>query len=134
MKNMLLIHSNWKEAKTFKMMPVADHCPYLECIYDSQLKVLAVISKSKKDTFHMIPKLDANGDPEMRKTPGRDGSPYKQERRGQETYQEYYLEDLRDIQEFIMMFAVNYSTFPIDEYLSTEVEVEDANIPAESAE
>jgi hypothetical protein len=134
MKNMLLIHSNWKEAKTFKMIPVADNCPYLECIYDAQLKVLAVISKSKKDTFHMLPKIDPNGDPEMRKTPGRDGSPYKQERRSQETYQEYYLEDLRDIQEFVTMFAVNYSTFPIDTYFSEEAIVEDANIPAESAE
>lgn len=136
MKNMLLIHSNWKEAKTFKMMPAVDHCPFLECIYDSQVKVLAVISKLKKDTFHMLPKLDANGDPEMRKTPGKDGSPYKQERRTQETYQEYYLEDLRDIQEFVMMFAVNYSTFPIDEYINPEAEqvaVEDANVPAESA-
>jgi hypothetical protein len=70
----------------------------------------------------------------MRKTPGRDGSPYKQERRAQETYQEYYLEDARDIQEFIMMFAANYATFPIDEYLVEEVAVEDANVPAESAE
>jgi hypothetical protein len=134
MKNMLLIHSNWKEAKTFKMMPIADNCPYLECIYDAQLQVLAIISKSKKDTFHMLPKIDPNGDPEMRKTPGRDGSPYKQERRSQETYQEYYLEDLRDIQEFVAMFAVNHSTFPINDYFTDSVAVEETNIPAESAE
>jgi len=39
----------------------------------------------------MMPKLDANGDPEMRKSPGRDGTPFKQERRTIETFQRVLL-------------------------------------------
>ena len=117
---MMLTHSQWKESKTFKMIPVTEDCPYLECIYDKDVNVLAVVSTLSKDTFHMVPKLDANGDPEMRKTPGRDGLPYKQERRTLETYNEYYLENQQDIEYFINRFAVNAEDFDYKQYLTTE--------------
>ena len=117
MSNMMLITSTWKEGKTFKMIPTDIECPYVECIYDPQMKVLAVIGDIKKDIFHMMPKLDPNGDPEMRKTPGRDGSPMKQERRTIETFQEYYLEERAEIEEFIKKFADNASTYDYTSYL-----------------
>lgn len=117
---MMLIHSTWKDGKTFKMIPVTEDCPYLECIYDSQVKVLAVVSTLSKDTFHMVPKLDANGDPEMRKSPGRDGLPYKQERRTLETYNEYYIENPEDITTFINRFAVNASEFDYTQYIKEQ--------------
>jgi len=60
MNNMLLITSSWKDGKTFKMIPTTKDCPFVECIYDQQVQVLAVIGSSKKDTFHMLTKLDAN--------------------------------------------------------------------------
>lgn len=122
MKNMLLITSSWKSGKTFKMIPTTSDCPYVECIYDQELKVLAVIGRHKKDTFHMVEKIDANGDPELRKTPRRDGNPYKQERRALETYQEYYLDNREDIVGFVNMFAVNSSTFPFDDHLNANEE------------
>lgn len=122
MSNMMLITSTWKEGKTFKMIPADIECPYVECIYDPAMKVLAVIGDIKKDIFHMMPKLDLNGDPEARKTPGRDGVPYKQERRTIETFQEYYLEDRSDIEFFIKHFAMNADTYDYSLYLDMVIE------------
>jgi hypothetical protein len=120
MSNMMLITSTWKEGKTFKMIPTDADCPYVECIYDPQIKVLAVIGAITKDIFHMMPKLDANGDPETRKSPARDGSPFKQERRTIETFQEYYLEERAEIEGFINHFAHNASTYDYKTYLDME--------------
>lgn len=117
----MLITSTWKNTKTFRLIPTADDCPYVECIFDPQLKVLAVVGKNKKDTFHMIPKLDANGDPEVRKMPKPDKI-VKEERRTLETYQEYYLEDLNDIVNFIKNFAINSDNFVYNQYIEQEVQ------------
>jgi len=48
MNNMMLFTSSWKNNKTFKMIPATEDCPFVECIFDSQLKVLAVIGKTLK--------------------------------------------------------------------------------------
>jgi hypothetical protein len=117
MKNsMMLITSSWKEQKTFKMIPTDMNCPFVECIYDNEVHVLAVVGKSQKNTFHMLPKIDANGDVELRKTPSREGKPFKEERRSIETYQEYYFEDESEIEEFIKLFAFNADTFEYKQY------------------
>ena len=81
MNNMMLFTSTWKNSKTFKMVPATGDCPYVECIFDPQLKVLAVIGRNKKDQFHMVTKLDPNGDPEPRKNPRSADKMVKDERR-----------------------------------------------------
>lgn len=117
MKNsMMLITSSWKEQKTFKMMPMDAECPFVECIYDNEVNVLAVVGKTQKNTFHMLPKIDANGDVEIRKTPSREGKPFKEERRSIETYQEYYLEVESEIEEFIKLVSFNSETFDYKQY------------------
>lgn len=122
MKNMMLITSSTKEGeKTFKLIPIAEECPYVEGIFYTGNKILALIGVNKKDIFHMMPKLDPNGDPEFRKVPAKDGVPVKQERRVIETYQEYYLEEASEISEFVKMFAVNADTFNYAQYLNAEV-------------
>lgn len=113
---MMLITSSWKESKTFKMIPTDLDCPFVECIYDNEVNVLAVVGTAQKNTFHMIPKIDANGDVEFRKTPSKEGKPFKEERRTIETYQEYYLEEASEIEEFIKRFAVNADTFDYKQY------------------
>ncbi|NDD82703.1 hypothetical protein EBZ38_00265 [bacterium] len=123
---MMLITSTWKDGKTFKMIPTTADCPFVECIFDPQIKVLAVISRNKKDQFHMITKLDSNGDPEKRKTPGRNGNPYKEERRALETYQEYYIEEKSEIEDFIKHFASNADSYDYAVYLNM--------VPAETSE
>lgn len=109
MKNMMLITSSWKNHETFKLIPTTRDCPYLEGIYDRELGVLALIGNNKKQQFHMIPRLDTNGDPEMRKTVKDPATqkPFREERRSIETFQEYYLQDKGEIDQFINHFALN---------------------------
>ncbi len=116
----MLITSSWKDSKTFKMIPTDLDCPYVECIYDKDVAVLAVIGATQKSIFHMVPKIDANGDVELRKSPSREGKPYKEERRSMETFQEYYLETESEIENFIKMFASNADTFDYKQYFSKE--------------
>lgn len=109
MKNMMLITSSWKNHETFKLIPTTQDCPYVEGIYDREIGVLALIGNVKKQQFHMVPKLDANGDPEMRKVVKDPTSqkPFKEERRSIETFQEYYLQEKSDIDQFINHFVLN---------------------------
>lgn len=109
MKNMMLITSSWKNHETFKLIPTTQDCPYLEGIYDREIGVLALIGNTKKQQFHMIPRLDTNGDPEMRKTLKDPATqkPFREERRSIETFQEYYLQDKGEIDQFINHFALN---------------------------
>ena len=81
-KSMMLITSNWGPYKSFKAIPVTDACPYMEAIFDPSSKILAVISKHSKQSYHMLPKLDDNGDPMKLKISKREnGKDYREERR-----------------------------------------------------
>ena len=103
----MVIKSDWNGQPTFKMIPLSKDCPYLEGIYDSQSKVLALIGLTRKNVFHMLPKLDDNGDVVPRKTRTEGAKAHKEERRTIETFQEYYLMDVEDIKAFIKLFAIN---------------------------
>lgn len=116
-KSMILTTGQWNNQKTFKLMPVTRECPFIEGIYDPNVKVLAMISDTKKQVFHMIPKIDPNGDPEKRKTLAQDGNPYKQERRTLESFQEYYIEERSEIEEMIKLFAVNADSYDYTGFL-----------------
>jgi hypothetical protein len=107
-KSMMLVTSSWNQMKTFKMLPISLDCPYNECIYDIQTKVLAVIGKSSKESLHMLPKLTDQGDIQFLKIGKRaNGKEYAEERKMLDTFYEYYIEDAKEIEEFIKMFAVN---------------------------
>ena len=110
-KTMMLIESTWQDSKTFKMIPVSNDCPYVECIFDPSSKVLVVIGKTTKTSLHMLPKLDEYG----KAVSGNRGA--KQERRSIDTFQEYYIEEEKDIKEITKMFAVNASKFDIAKFL-----------------
>jgi hypothetical protein len=121
-KTMLLITSSWGSKKTFKMIPASSDSVYNEAIFDLDGKVLALISKEKKDSLHMLPKLNEFGDPEMMKIGKRaNGKEFKEERKNLETYYEYYIEDINEIKYFIERVAINASDFNFNQYLeSTE--------------
>jgi hypothetical protein len=108
--SMMIVKSEWNNKPTIKMMPISTGCPYVECIYDPESKVLAVIGLTRKSVFHMMPKLDDNGDVVMRKVKTDGAKPYKEDRRSVETFQEYYISDKAQIMEFMEMFACNFST------------------------
>ena len=118
--SMMLITSTWGSKKTFKMIPVNKDCPYNECIFDLDGKVLAVIGKEAKDSMHMVAKLNEWGDPVMMKIGKRqNGKEYAEERKTLNTFYEYYIETADEIKSFIKMFAVNQE-FDIDQYLNAE--------------
>lgn len=112
----MIIKSDWNNQPTFKMIPLSKDCPYIEGIYDPQSKVLALIGLTKKSVFHMMPKLDDNGDVITRKIRTEGSKAHKEERRTVETFQEYYLIDVDDIKAFVKLFAMNSSA--ADSYLA----------------
>jgi hypothetical protein len=112
-KNMILINAPdfQSMAKAFKMIPITNDCPYVECMYSEKDNVLAVITKTMKQSYHMVPKLDDNGDPVKTKTQRPNGKAYKEERRLVDTFSEFYLLTPEEINGFIESFAVNAKTF-----------------------
>ena len=115
----MVIKSDWNGQPTFKMIPLSKECPYVECIYDPQSKVLALIGLTRKNVFHMMPKLDDNGDVVPRKVRGEGAKAHKEERRTIETFQEYYLIDASDIKAFVSLFATNAEA--AGEYLAAAI-------------
>lgn len=129
-KSMMLITSSWRQGKTFKMIPVSTDCPYNEAIFDADSKVLAVISKEKKESLHMLAKLNEFGDPQTLKVGRRtNGKDYAEERKALETFYEYYIEDQKEINDFINMFAANADNFDYAKYF----EVASTTAPAQSS-
>jgi hypothetical protein len=106
-QSMMLITSSWGEKKTFRLMPIDLNCPFTEGIYDPDGKVLVMISKDKKESFHMLAKLDEQGDPLKLKRPRANMKPFPEERKALETYQEHYISETKEIEQVISMFAVN---------------------------
>lgn len=118
---MTIVSSVWNDAKTFKLIPTRLDCPYVECIYDSNIGVLAVVSKNKKQSYHMLPKLDENGDVMYMKMSKRSNNKeYKEERRLLESFQEYYIIEEEEIINFISKFADNADSFDYKEFFKKE--------------
>jgi len=109
---MMLVESTWQDTKTFKMIPVSNDCPYVECIYDPTSKVFVIISKVTKTSLHMLPKLDDYG----KAVSGNRGA--KQERRALDTFQEYYIEEKDSIIDVINLFAVNAKKFDVTKFIN----------------
>jgi hypothetical protein len=100
-KNMMLVNSEWNGKPTFRTIPMTADCPYVECIFDPESKVFVVISKTKRNTLQMLPKLDEYG----QSVSGTKG--VKQERHKLEVFQEYYISDVESIKDFVETIAVN---------------------------
>jgi len=117
-KSMMLVTSSWGNNKTFKLIPVTPECPYNEAIFDRDSKVLALIGKEKKQSLHMVTKLDDNGDVKTLKIGRRaGGKEYAEERKTLETYYEYYVENPEEIKNIINLFAVNADSFDYNVYM-----------------
>lgn len=110
--SMMLIHSNFGNAKSFRLIPVTTACPYVEVLFDPETGTLVPVLNVIKQAYHMLPKLDDNGDVMRMKLGGRDnGKDYKEERRLVETFTEFYLAEESSIEEFIKYFAINHHSF-----------------------
>ena len=116
-QNMMLVSSSFRNAKSFTMIPVTQSTPYTEAMFDPSSGILAVISKVLKQSFHMVPRLDDNGEPQRLKSPNQQtGKTVKEQRVAMDTFSEFYLSDKKDIETFIHMFAVNAENFDYNEF------------------
>jgi hypothetical protein len=115
-ESMMLVQASWQDQQTFRMIPVSESCPYVECIFDPGTKVFVVISKIKKTTLHMLPKLDEYGIA----ISGAKGT--KQERHKLEVFQEFYVEDTTAMEEIIKHFAVNAKKFDYKKFMTASTE------------
>jgi hypothetical protein len=118
--SMMLVTSNWANTESFSLMPINNECPFVEALYNPMAKTLAVIGKTTKDTFHMIPRLSDDGKPQPLKSGATPEEPYKKQRVSQESYTEYYIVDQKEAEEFIKNFTVNHETFDYKKVLYKE--------------
>ena len=121
-QNMMLVNSTFRNAKSFTLIPVSMDSPYTEAMFDPASGILAVISKVMKQSYHMVPKLNDDGEPIRLKSPNQQtGKTVKEERRLVDTFSEFYLTDKADIDTFIHMFAVNAESFDYAKYTAVDV-------------
>jgi len=126
-QNMMLVNSTFRNAKSFTLIPVSMDSPYTEAMFDPASGILAVISKVMKQSYHMVPKLNDDGEPMRLKTPNQQtGKTVKEERRLVDTFSEFYLTEKADIDTFIHMFAVNVETFDYSKF--TEVDAKETTV------
>tara|TARA_R110002020_G_scaffold335596_1_gene550780 strand:+ start:17569 stop:18033 length:465 start_codon:yes stop_codon:yes gene_type:complete len=122
-KNMMLFTSAFRGAKTFNLAPVSLDCPYVECLFDPESKILAVITKTMKQSYHMIPKVDDSGDPVRLKVTRREsGKNIKEQRVLIDTFSEFYISNKNEIEDFITTFAINANNFDYTEHIESTVD------------
>lgn len=123
-KSMLLIKSAFGSMKSFKLIPITNDCPYVECLFSPSEKIMVVISKFMKNAYHMVPKLDDNGDQvPVKGRPRPNGKDFREERRAMDTCSEHYVVTEDEIRDLIKMFAVNPDAFDLDEFFLAESEL-----------
>lgn len=115
-KSMMLVQATWQEQQTFRMVPIDNACPYVECIFDPVTKVFVIISNIKKTSLHMLPKLDEYGIAVV----GSKGT--KQDRNKLEVFQEFYLEDQTGMIDIIELFAINAKKFDYKSFMEVKSE------------
>lgn len=122
-KNMMLISSPFRNMPSFSLIPVSNEAPYVEAMFDPSSGILAVISKISKQSFHMMPKLDENGQPQRLKVPNKEtGKTIKEVRVSTETFSEFYLTSKDEIKDFLNIFAINADTFDFNAFMSVDVD------------
>ena len=117
---MMLIQSTWNEKQTFRMIPISESCPYVECIMDPETKVFVIISKITRTTLQMLPRIDDNGDAMAVKGSRPNMRTIREERHKLEVFQEFYVEDKIAVKDLVHLFAINADTFDFDHFMQEE--------------
>lgn len=115
-KSMMLVQATWQDKQTFRLIPISESCPYVECIFDPGTKVFVIISKIKRTSLQMLPKLDEYGQP----IAGNKG--HREERHKLEVFQEFYIEDKIAVKDLLHLFAINAKTFDFEAFMSEKEE------------
>jgi hypothetical protein len=123
-KSMMLVKSAFGAKKSFKLIPITNDCPYVECLFSPEQKMMVIISKFMKQSYHMVPKLDDNGDQvSVKGKPRENGKVIKEERRAMDTCAEHYIITEEEIRDIINMFCVNPNAFDLDEFFLSESDI-----------
>ena len=86
-KSMMLVKSAFGSMKSFKLIPITNDCPYVECLFSPEQKMMVIITKFMKQSYHMVQKLDDNGDPvPVKGKPRENGKQFREERRLVDTF------------------------------------------------
>jgi hypothetical protein len=121
-QNMLLITSSFRGVKSFNLVAVSDDCPYIEAMFDPASGILAVISKVRKETYTMLPRLTATGEPEKLKAPNKEtGKVFKEQRVKLNTFSEFYMSEKEEIENFIDMFAINAGSYDYKSFMEVDL-------------
>lgn len=131
----MLISGIWEQQPTFRLIPIEKDCPYNEAIYDPAQKVLAVLSRDKKESYHFLPKLDDNGDILRTKgnKPRSDGKPYAEQRVMVPTYYEYFISNPDQIEFFVKQFAANSDKFQYKDFIKPKDESDKSKVSADDS-
>ena len=129
-KNMMLITSSFRNVKSFNLIPLTQDCPYTEAMYDPASGILACITRVRKQSFHMVPRLDDSGQPQRLRTPNKEtGKVHKEQRVTVDTFSEFYITEKSEIDNFMALFAINFAEFDYKQYLDVdEKETKKSNI------
>tara|TARA_R100001163_G_C5051712_1_gene188482 strand:+ start:622 stop:1071 length:450 start_codon:yes stop_codon:yes gene_type:complete len=123
-KSMMLVKSAFGQKKSFKLIPITSDCPYVEMLFSPEQQMMVIISKYMKGAYHMVQKLDDNGDPvPVKGKPRANGNKFKEERRLVDTCSEHYVLTEEEIREIIKMFAVNPDALDLDEFFLKESDI-----------
>jgi hypothetical protein len=105
--SMMIYAAEWQGVETFRMIPLNPNCPFNEVMYDPINKVLAVVSKDRKVKPQLLPKINEKGDTVV-KGFNKDREPqYVQQRVLMDMYYEYYIENEKDIKDFVLGMSTN---------------------------
>jgi hypothetical protein len=103
--------------ENFVGIPLNENSPFVEIIFDPKKQILGIVSKIKKESFHWITRVDADGKPIATKNNSLAASqPFQQQRVQLETYHEYYIRNKESIVHFIEIHACN--DFDYKKYLT----------------
>lgn len=123
-KTMMLYTTATNGSKTFGMMPLSNDCPFNEAIYMPTLEALAVLSKSTRDTFTMMDRLDENGNPVAQTGKGADHTKPKAQRIQISSPWEYFIHEREEILAFVKENAINADSYDFAKYMTTDSNIE----------
>jgi len=116
--SMMAVTSIWGNNKTFRLIPLDRNCPFVEGIFDADNKIMVLISLVEKEGFHMVTKLDDNGDPVPTKKLRLDPkNKYKEERKLIKTFHENYIIEASEMKEILNLLCVN-KDFDFEKYIN----------------
>ena len=122
-KQMTIVTTVWNSPvhpKTFRLIPLpGDRTKliYSEIVYDPDHKTLAMITTMSKPAYHMVARLNDDGDTIAAKH-RQNKKTYKEQRVELDTYVEFYISEKDEILKMINLLADNADTFDFAQYMT----------------